>query len=318
MRRLVVTGVGGFVGAHLAREAAAAGWSVFGIGRSDTAPTGLDAVLDGYAGVDLRERWPDTAPRDAAVVHLAGLSAVGPSFTRPQEYLSGNSAMVTVLCEAALRPGGGGRIVVVSSGAVYDASAGEADLDESASLGMSSPYAVSKVLVENQVAYYRARGADAVVARPFNHFGPGQGAGFLVPDLARQLADVHDGTPLIVGNLDTRRDYSDVRDVARAYLSLAAAPSLSYDTYNVASGVARSGREVLAAICAALDIDEPPLHVDPSRIRPTDPISIRGDATRLRAETGWHPAVSFEQSIADAVVAEPATTARRRVGFVLQ
>lgn len=301
MRPLVVTGVGGFVGAHLAREASLAGRSVFGVGRADTAPADLVDILDGYAGGDLRVRWPDAAPPDADVVHLAGRSAVGASFERPQDYLADNSAMTTVVCEAALRSGVAGRIVAVSSGAVYRAPTDEAGVDESAPLGFSSPYAVSKVLVENQVAYYRARGLDAVVARPFNHFGPGQGAGFLVPDLALQVATLTEGSALEVGNLDTRRDYSDVRDVARAYLALIDAPTLRHDRYNVASGTARSGRDVLDAICSALGREVPPVSIDASRLRPTDPPTIRGDAARLRGETGWSPVVPFAQSIADAV-----------------
>lgn len=302
MKRLVITGVGGFVGGHLARAAAEAGWSVFGIGRTERAASGIEQALDGYAGVDLRHEWPASAPVDAAVVHLAGLAAVGASFDRPQQYIADNSAMTTVLCEAALRSGGGGRIVAVSSGAVYAASAGESVRDESSPIGFSSPYVVSKILVENQIAFYRARGLDAVVARPFNHFGPGQGPGFLVPDLARQLTASAPGEPLTVGNLDTRRDYCDVRDVARAYLALADAPALTHSLYNVASGVARSGRDVVDAICAAVGREIPPLRVDPERIRPSDPASIRGDASRLRAETGWQPLLAFETSIADAVV----------------
>ena len=258
-------------------------------------------MLDGYAGVDLRTDWPGAAPRDADVVHLAGLSAVGPSFAHPQAYIADNSAMTTTMCEAALRSNDAGRIIAVSSGAVYDASRGDASIDESAPLGFSSPYAVSKVLVENQIAYYRARGLDAVVARPFNHFGPGQGPGFLVPDVARQIADLDEAAPLVVGNLDTRRDFSDVRDVARAYLALAEASALKHELYNVASGIARSGRDVLFAVCAALGREIPPLRVDAGRVRPTDPDTIRGDASRLREETGWQPLMPFERSIADAV-----------------
>lgn len=306
MRPLVITGVGGFVGTHLAREAASAGRSVFGIGRPGEVPPHLAGVLDDYAGVDLRHEWPSTAPRDADVVHLAGLAAVGSSFARPQEYIADNSAMTTVVGEAALAASSGGRIVAVSSGGVYAAPPHDAALDEGAPIGFSSPYVVSKILVENQIAFYRSRGLDAVVARPFNHFGPGQGPGFLVPDLLQNLRRLPDGSPLVVGTLDTRRDYSDVRDVVRAYLALLDAPVLTHDLYNVASGTARSGREVLAAVCAALGRDVPELLVDPARVRPADPPSIRGDASRLRGETGWRPSIPFEQSVADALAVSTA------------
>lgn len=301
MRPLVITGVGGFVGTHLAREAAFAGRSVFGIGRPGEVPPHLAGVLDDYAGVDLRHEWPSTAPRDADVVHLAGLAAVGSSFARPQQYIADNSAMTTVVGEAALAASSGGRIVAVSSGGVYAAPPHDAPLDEGAPIEFSSPYVVSKILVENQIAFYRSRGLDAVVARPFNHFGPGQGPGFLVPDLLQNLRRLPERSPLVVGTIDTRRDYSDVRDVVRAYLALLDAPVLPHDLYNVASGTARSGREVLAAVCAALGRDVPEVLVDPARVRPADPPSIRGDASRLRGETGWHPRIPFEQSVADAV-----------------
>ena len=168
-------------------------------------------------------------------------------------------------------------------------------------MGFSSPYAVSKVLVENQLAYYRGRGLDTVVARPFNHSGPGQGPGFLIPDLIRRVTDSSSEDVLSVGSLSTRRDYTDVRDVARAYLSLITAPSLSHDIYNVASGTTRSGREILAAVSVALGRPVPETRVDPSLVRPNDPASITGDATRLRAETGWAPDIAFEQMIADSV-----------------
>lgn len=300
-RTLVVTGAAGFVGAHLCRIAAEAGFSVFAIGREERVPDSLDGIADQYVGVDLTEEWPSTAPTDADVVHLAGLAAVGGSFSRPQLYLSANSAMVTHLGEALLRGSGGGRVVGVSSGAVYAATPGASVIDESSPLGFTSPYAVSKVLVENQLAYYRGRGLDTVVARPFNHSGPGQGPGFLIPDLARRIAELPAGATVTTGSLVTRRDYTDVRDVARAYLALITAPTLDHALYNVASGSAHSGEEILATICAVLERPVPETRTDPDLIRPNDPASITGDAERLRRETGWVPRIPFARMIAESV-----------------
>jgi len=303
--RLIVTGVNGFVGRHVARLAAEAGWSVFGISTADTPPSDLAPYLDGYAGVDLRLRWPDDAPRDAHVIHLAGLAAVGPSFDEPQTYIDSNSAMVTQMCEAYLSEGRSGRIVGVSTGAVYANAPVRTRHTEDSAAGYTSPYVVSKLLVENQLHYYRQRGLDTVIARPFNHIGPGQGPGFLVPDLTRRLRSLHAGESLSVGNLDTERDYTDVRDVARAYLLLAATESLHEVVFNVASGTARSGREILEMLCARLGVDVPPISVDPSRIRPNDPPSIAGDATRLRNAVGWLPNLPLDRSIGDFVAADP-------------
>lgn len=299
--RLVITGVDGFVGRHLARAAADSGLEIFGISRSDIDDPALTDLLAGHAAVDLIESWPEDAPTDAPIVHLAGLAAVGPSFDRPQEYLSGNSAMVTNMCEALLDAGSTARVIAVSTGAVYAQNDDDPSRTESDPIAFTSPYVVSKVLVENQLAYYRRRGLDAVVARPFNHIGPGQGPGFIVPDLLAGLRALSEGDALTVGNLSTRRDYTDVRDVVRGYLALASAPTLAHDVYNVASGVSRSGEDILGMLCDALAISVPPLRVDPSRVRATDPAMVVGDAGRIRMDAGWHTSISLETTIRDIV-----------------
>ncbi len=304
-RRLVVTGVDGFVGRHLARIAAESGLDVFGIARSAEPDPRLISSLAGYTSADLRREWPRGLPEDADVVHLAGLAAVGPSFDRPQDYIAGNSAIVTNMCEALVASGFTGRMVGVSTGAVYAQKEDEVARTERDAVAFTSPYVVSKILVENQLAYYARRGLKTVVARPFNHIGPDQGPGFLVPDLLRQQRSTPPGRPLRVGNLATRRDYTDVRDVARAYLALATARELTYDVYNVASGSSRSGLEILGALAAAIGRPTPSLEVDESLIRATDPPIIVGDASRLTADTGWSPSVPFDQTIADAVAAAP-------------
>jgi GDP-4-dehydro-6-deoxy-D-mannose reductase len=302
-RRLVVTGVDGFVGRHLARIAAESGLDVFGISRNPEPDPDLLSTLAGYTGADLRQEWPQGLPQDADVIHLAGLAAVGPSFDRPQDYIAGNSAIVTNMCEGLVASGFTGRVVGVSTGAVYAQKEGEDPRTERDAVAYTSPYVVSKILVENLLAYYSRRGLRTVVARPFNHIGPHQGPGFLLPDLLRQLRTSPPDRPLRVGNLETRRDYTDVRDVARAYVALATAPELTHDVYNVASGSSHSGLEILEALSAALGRPTPPLEVDESLIRATDPPIIVGDASRLRSDTGWSPTVPFAATIADTVAA---------------
>ena len=293
---VVITGADGFVGPHVARAARAANMTTHGIGLTQRAD---DGVFDTFTKADLSEGWPEVGDVDA-VVHLAALAAVGPSFGQPQRYIETNSSMVTHMAEALLYQGFKGTLLAVSSGALYDSSTG-VPLDESAPLKMSSPYAVSKVLVENQLDYYRDRGLRTVVARPFNHIGPGQRAGFLVPDLISKLSSHSRGASLPVGNLETRRDYLDVRDVAAAYIALVTAASHEHLVYNVCSGRSVSGREILEAVCAAMGIESPTTHTEPSFLRPLDPPMIVGNSERLRKEFGWEPLVSLDESVRDAV-----------------
>lgn len=301
---LTVTGVDGFVGRHLAQLAAERDMSVFGISLAAEPDAELAQHLAGYASVDQRVAWPTGLPSNGPIVHLAGLAAVGPSFGDPQGYISGNSAMVTHMCEAVLASDGmRRRIVGVSTGAVYVPDSDKMPCTESTSIGFTSPYVVSKVLVENQLTYYRRRGLDTVVARPFNHIGPKQGLGFIVPDLISRLRGLAAGEPLPVGNLSTQRDYTDVRDVAQAYLALAFAPALNHSVYNIASGKARSGQEILDEVCIALGLQKPPLRVEESWIRATDPNIIEGDPRRITEELGWRPEIGFAESIRDAVAA---------------
>lgn len=300
--RLVITGVGGFVGQHLAAAAHDAGWTVLGIGQAHDIPPELAAHLSDYVAADLRTEWPGGLRADA-IIHLAGMAAVGPSFDRPQEYIEANSAMVTTMGESLVREGHPVRLVGVSTGAVYAPPHGHA-LDETSPLAQSSPYVVSKLLTEHQYGYYASRGIDTVIARPFNHIGPGQGPGFLVPDLTRNLLALPADQPLRVGNLATARDYTDVRDVAAAYLLLAGAAHHAHRSYNVASGVSISGNEILKMIAVAADRPMPQLEVDRSRFRANDPATIVGSAQRLRDEFGWAPTITVEQSIREFVATQ--------------
>lgn len=299
---LAVTGVDGFVGRHVARLATEAGWSVVGLARTAEPDAELSRMLFDYHAGDLTRHWPASLRADA-VIHLAGLAAVGPSFDRPQEYIETNSAMVTLMCEAMLGWEKPPRLVGVSSGAVYGAPTPPQAVVERTPTAPTSPYVVSKLLVEQQLGYYARRGIDTVIARPFNHIGPGQDLGFIVPDLTAALRELPPGEAVTAGNLASERDYTDVRDVAAAYLILAGAPSHRHSLYNVCSGKAVSGYELLALVADALEIPVPEAIVDPARLRAVDNPRIAGSAARLRDEYGWAPRIDLAQSIADFVAA---------------
>lgn len=296
--RAIITGVNGFVGHHLAKELSDNDMEVIGLGNdTQLSEKNLDNVAE-YISVNLTEKWPEV-PDSSAVIHLAGLAAVGPSFSNPQKYIETNSAMVTNMCEYYLKQENSPRIILVSSGAVYDSSQ-PMPLTEDSQIAHNSPYAVSKVLNESQAAYYRSRGLDVVVARPFNHTGPGQAEGFLLPDMTKAILHSRDnGKVLGVGNLDTRRDYTDVRDVARAYRLLAVTRKLGAVTYNICSGRSVSGKELLDTIKEKLDCHDIELFVDESKIRPNDPEDIYGDYSKLKEDTGWSPTFNIRQTVSD-------------------
>lgn len=300
VQSITITGVDGFVGRHLANAARRHGLSVTGVSRALRPPEGLRPSLDRYFSTDLTEDFPEDAVSDA-IVHLAGLAAVGPSFVTPQLYLEANSSMVTNICETILRCGAEGRsrVIAVSSGAMYAPTHQGTPISEEAPIAFSSPYVVSKVLVENQMTYYRSRGIQAVVARPFNHIGPGQRAGFLVPDLWSRLEKLRPNEALQVGNIATARDYLDVRDVAEAYIALALDADNFTGIVNVCSGEATTGERILELLCQAANVPVPPLSVQESMSRPNDPIQIVGSPAKLMSLTNWQHQFSVADSLRD-------------------
>ncbi len=296
--RVLVTGVNGFVGHHLASELVAAGHEVVGAGLGSVSP-GVATVLADYVECDLVQGWPELHAE--AVVHLAALSAVGPSFADPQRYIVANSAPITHLGEAQLASDRHARVVVVSTGAIYGANEGE-PLSEASPMVPTSPYAVSKMLNEAQCAYYRRRGVDVVVMRPFNHIGPGQGPGFILPDLVAGLLEAREtGAALRVGNLDTRRDYTDVRDVVRAYRLAVESPTVGASVLNVCSGRSVPGKDILETAAEVLGQATPVVEVDETRLRPDDPVEVRGDNGAIRSALGWSPEIPIERSVQDFV-----------------
>lgn len=301
-KRIAITGINGFVGKHLTRELVNNDIDVVGIGREDIVDPEIAELLNEYIHQDIAEAWPNIHPPVDAVINLAGLAAVGSSFEHPQDYIDINSAIVTNMCEYYLKQDKKPRIISVISGAIYSPDQ-PMPLTEGSAIALNSPYAVSKVLNEKQLAYYRGRGLGCIAVRPFNHIGPGQLPGFLVPDLIEKLEKADESGVIEVGNLKTRRDYTDVRDVARAYRLLATAKNLTHDTYNVCSGESHSGEEILAKIQEKMGKEHITVQVDQTKIRPNDPMDIYGSADRLAKDTEWVPDVSLDQTIEDALAA---------------
>ena len=301
VRKILITGVNGFVGYHVVKAFKASNFITVGVAYNSAPNTGIANSVDEYVSCDLLNEW-DTSRIDftgvIAIIHLAGLSAVGQSFEQPHRYIADNALMTYNLLDAAQKAGFQGRVVVVSTGALYDANQ-QLPLNEISKSLENSPYAVGKLGVEHVSNYFRLRGLDAVVVRPFNHIGPGQGEGFLLPDLYAQLRQAHtNDNKIFVGNLTTKRDYTDVRDIAHAYKLIALTSNLSGSLYNICSGRSVSGNEILRLLQTKLGLENITVVVDETKIRPTDIADIYGDASKLTAETGWRPDISLEETIA--------------------
>ncbi len=234
-----------------------------------------------------------------AVYHLAGLAHVGRSWEEPAVFFETNAVGTLNLLDAARRCRPVPRVLVVSSAEVYGAAQPqELPLTEETPMRPVSPYAASKAAAEMVcLQAHLGWGLPVIRARPFNHLGPGQSPTFAVPALAgRILAALRTGSGVLrTGNLSARRDFTDVRDVVRAYRLLLerGEPGAAY---NVCSGRDVSMEEVVSRLMAISGADlrvEP----DPELMRPGDVPALRGDASRLEAIAGWSPEVPLEESL---------------------
>ena len=297
--RIFVTGAIGFVGGWLQRELVAAGHTVVAAPGPDT----LD--ITDRAGLvrwfSLPGGYPD------AVVHLAGMAFAPDASGDPVEAfrvnLAGTLAVFQGLRELGLRP----PVLVSGSSEVYGApTPADLPLRETAPLDPRRPYALSKAAQEAAAIEAGALwGFPVVVTRSFNHCGPGQRPVFVVPAMARRVLAVKDGVAGVIpaGNVDVQRDFSDVRDVVRAYRLLLEASAAGRFAekpliVNVASGSAVSIRSLIERLCTLAGV-RTSIEVDPALVRTDDPPEIRGDPTRLIELTGWHPEIPLERTLTD-------------------
>lgn len=297
----LVTGAAGFAGGHLldrlADHAPLVAWH-----RPKGHPPDPNRHLD-WRPVDLLDAAGVTRAieeaRPSQIFHLAGAPQVAASFQSSVQHLQTNVLGTEHLLEAVRKSGRPCRVLVVTSAQVYQGS--DDPIDESAPLIPGSPYGFSK-LAEDQLAQraYEDDGLDVVIARPFNHAGPRQSAAYAVSSFARQIARIEAGLAapeLLVGNLDTRRDMTDVRDVVEAYaLMMQEAPAGR--PFNICSGRAWRIGDLLDEL---LHLARVPITVrlDAERLRPSDVPVLQGDVTRIRSELGWAPRIRVEQMLSD-------------------
>lgn len=292
MRKVLITGIAGFAGSHLAQRLSSL-YDVWGIHIDDAHPN-----LDGIDGLNLihcdllnAEAVNEAVARvrPTAIVHLAAQSTPAFSFDNPAETLRTNIFSTLNIFEAAAKSCPDAVILNIGSGDEYgDVREADLPLKETAELRPLNPYSVSKVAVDMLgFQYWKSKGLNVIRCRPFNHLGPRQAPHFVASDFAKQIAECEAGLKnktLNVGNLESAKDFLDVRDVTAAY-ELLMEKGRHGEVYNICSGQAVKIRWMLDTLLS-FSTERIEVREDAGKMRPTDSLAICGDASKLRA-LGW-------------------------------
>ncbi|HEX3178553.1 MAG TPA: GDP-mannose 4,6-dehydratase [Methylomirabilota bacterium] len=307
--RVLITGITGFVGSHLAEWALAQGADVVGSVRWRSNTEHIEHLRDRIQLVnsDLRDlssvRTLLEQARADYIVHLAAQSFVGASWETPMETLLTNAVSQMNLFEAIRQLGAKARFLVIGSseeyGLVYP---DELPIRETNPLRPLSPYAVSKVTQDLMgFQYWKSYGLDIVRARAFNHDGPRRGDAFATSSFAKQIAEAEAGLrePYVeVGDLKPTRDFSDVRDIVRGYWALLEHGPAG-EVYNLCSGVDWSIERILNFLLAHSKLERVEIRPDAGRLRPSDVPVLRGSADKIREAVGWTPRIPLERTLVD-------------------
>ena len=304
---ILVTGAAGFAGSHLLDQLAgddASGlivaWERPGSARAHAKM----AARVRWDAVDVLDRAAVAAAvaraRPSVVFHCAGAAHVGRAWNGGESTFAINVRGTQFLLEALHREGGAASVLVPSSAMIYRPS--PEPLDEDHALAPPNPYGLSKLAQEMLSVRANGGAVQVCVARAFNHVGPRQDPSFVVSDFARQIARIEAGlaeSEIVVGNLEARRELTDVRDTVRAYRDLARHGQPGRP-YNVSSGVAVSIGDLLERLLARARA-RIRVRIDPARLRPNDVPVLVGDSTRIREEIGWKPIIPLDRTLDDVV-----------------
>ena len=296
--RVLITGSQGFVGQYLRQELEENGYEVIGLDvQPGEGAIQADLLNPEQLAAAVRQAQPD------AVFHLAGQADVAKSWKIPQKTMEINVIAAVNLMEAVRAFDSSVQMVMVGSSDQYG-NLGEAGklVSENLETNPQTPYAVSKKAQEEMArVYVRAYRMNICMTRSFNHGGAGQRLGFLIPDFASGIVKVERGEAksLKVGNLTSRRDFTHVRDVVRAYRMIAE-KGMPGEVYNVGSGVTWSAQEILDKLCE-MAVCPIPVEQDPARMRPSDTPVICCDHAKLTDDTGWEPEIPLEIILTETV-----------------
>lgn len=293
---LLLIGAHGFMGGHVECAAEAVGLPVVATNRDGSRGPRCDLLDPASVAACLA----DTRP--ARIVNMAGAASVAASWEDPAGAFAINATGVLHLLEAVARHAPEAHVLCASSAEVYgEPSEDRLPFSEDQPMAPVTPYGASKVAMEALCGQYaRARGLKIAVVRAFNQLGPGQSPAFAASGFARQIAAAEAGgadrAELALGNPIAARDFTDVRDTARAFLDVSRKGLTG--TYNLCSGRATKLEDLIAAMAEATPIAVE-IVPDPSLARPADPSTVYGDPTRLREATGWAPEIPLSRTVAD-------------------
>ncbi len=298
--KALITGISGFVGKYLAEHLLRNGFGVYGIDRKGADIKGCSIKVCDILDKEKLAAVVESAKPDV-IFHLAALSSVSKSFETAKETkrvnVEGTRNLLDAVVEARISP----VILVISSLQIYG-KPDELPITEESPLRPASPYAESKA--EQEILcreYFEKKKLRIIISRSFNHTGPGQSAEFVWPSFARQIAEIEAGKrkEMKVGNLDVERDFSDVRDIARAYL-LAVQKCKAGEIYNICSGKAYNIRKMLD-VMKSFSTAKIKVAVDSLRVRKEDVPVLYGDNSKFIKATGWRPEMPFEKTLKDII-----------------
>ncbi|MDQ3099166.1 MAG: GDP-mannose 4,6-dehydratase [bacterium] len=308
MKKVLITGVNGFVGMHLARELISRQYEVWGMSREKIIHSDDNIQLVAADLTDKQSLYNAFVQvQPDAVFHLAAQSRPGLSFSDPEKTFQINTIgtlhildILGGLYSQTYKP----RIMIVGSAEEYgNVAIGNLPVVESTPLNPNNPYSISKAAgYFLSMQYHKSYGLDIIYLSPFSHTGPEQKEGFLIPDVCKQIVAIEQGKSqpiLVTGDLSSEKDYSDVRDIAKGYAQLMY-EGVGGERYNLCSGKSLKVLDIVAQLVATSTV-QIQHQVDPKKFRPAEVTVMRGSYDKIHKTTGWTPEISLEQTLKDSL-----------------